>query len=101
MPFAIASWRNSATDQWDKGRPRRDGNSHANALIAMTTLGGKAGRAPASRPFVKTRNSLDIEALAPLADDLTRRVETGSDAVVAKPLARQKYDFGPHDLTIR
>jgi hypothetical protein len=101
MPLAIASWRRSATDQRDKGRPRRYGSSQANALIATTTLGGKTGGSPASRPFLKTRKSLDIKAPAPLTDDLARHIETGGDAVVAEPLAGQKYDLGSHNVSIR
>jgi hypothetical protein len=101
MPLATASWRNSATDQRDKGRPRRAGNSQANALIATATLGGKAGWAPASRFIVKTSEPADIEAPPPLTDDLAWHIEAGSDAVVAKPLARQEDDFSPHNVTMR
>jgi len=101
MPLAIASWRSSATDQRDKGRPRRHGGSQANALIATITLGGKAGRSPASRPCLKTRKPLDIKAPAPLTDDLAWHIETGGDPVVAKPLAGQKYDPGSHNVSIR
>ena len=49
MPLAIASWRNSEIVQRANGKPRRDGNSQASALIATVALGGKAGRAPAPR----------------------------------------------------
>src|SRR5205807_4174232 len=47
MPCAIASRRNSATDQRANGNPRRAGNSQASALISTITLGGKAGGSPA------------------------------------------------------
>jgi len=56
-------------------------------LIATATLGGKAGRSPAARLFVKTGKTLRIEAPTPLADDLARHVEAGCDTVVAVPLA--------------
>src|SRR5215471_12162152 len=100
MPLAIASWRNSATDQRDKGRPPRHGNSQASALIATATLGGKAGRSPATRLFVKTRKPQGIEASTPLADDLAWHIEASRDTVVALSLARQEYDLGSHDLPV-
>jgi hypothetical protein len=100
MPLATASWRSSATDQRDKGKPWRHGNSQANALIATATLGGQAGRSPAARPFVKARKPLGIEAPTPLADDLARHVEAGCDAIVAKPLARQQDDLRPYNLSV-
>jgi hypothetical protein len=44
-PCATASRRNSVSDQRAKGRPRRDGNSQASALISTLTAGEKwAGR---------------------------------------------------------
>jgi hypothetical protein len=101
MPLAIASWRSSATDQRDNGKPRRHGNSQANALIATATLGGKTGRSPATRLFVKARKPLDIEAPTPLADDLAWHAEAGCDAIVTMPLARQQNDLRPHNLPVR
>src|SRR5271166_5629267 len=81
MPLAIASWRNSATDQRASGRPRRDGSSQASALIATTTLGRKAGWTPAARPVVEARQPMGTEPLAPLAGDLARRAELRRDTV--------------------
>ena len=95
-PLAIASWRSSATDHRARGRPRREGNSQATALIATTTLGGKAGWPPAARPLVQAWKSLGIEAMPPLTDDLARHAQACGDAVVAEPLARQEHDLGPH-----
>src|SRR4249919_2796401 len=89
-PLATASCRNSATDHRARGMPRRDGSSQASALIATTTPGGKAGWSPAARLLVEARQTLVIEALTPLADDLARHAQTCSDALVAKPLARQE-----------
>src|SRR5712691_1287614 len=54
-PWAIASRRNSASDQRASGNPRRDGNSQASALISTITLGGKAGGSPAPRLLFKSR----------------------------------------------
>src|SRR5205814_4443614 len=50
--------------------PRRVGNSHARALTATTTLGGKAGRPPAPRQLLEAWQSMPPEAFSPLADDL-------------------------------
>jgi hypothetical protein len=51
--------------------------------------------------IVKTSEPADIEAPPPLTDDLAWHIEAGSDAVVAKPLARQEDDFSPHNVTMR
>jgi hypothetical protein len=42
-----------------------------------------------------------VEALAPLADDLTRRVQTGPDLIVAEAGGRQQDDRGANDVTVR
>jgi hypothetical protein len=101
MPLATASWRKSATDQRAKGRPRRAGSSQASALIATTTLGGKAGWTPATRPVVETAEPMGAEPLAPFAGNLAWHAELSCDAVVARSLARQEYDLRPHDVTMR
>jgi hypothetical protein len=69
--------------------------------MATATPGGKARWSPAARLLVEARQSLVIEALTPLTDDLARHAQTCGDAVVAKSLARQEHDLGPHDITIR
>jgi hypothetical protein len=88
-------------DQRASGRPQRDGNSHANALIATTILGGKAGRTPTSWKFAKASEALIVNTPAPLADNLTWRVEMLRDAGVPETLTRQQHDLRPHDITIR
>jgi hypothetical protein len=42
-----------------------------------------------------------VEALAPLADDLARRVQAGPDLVVAEPGGREEDDLGAKDVSIR
>jgi hypothetical protein len=101
MPLAIASCRSSATDQRAKGRPRRDGSSQASALIATTTLGGKAGRSPAAWSVVETGQPLDTEPLPPLAGDLAGQAELCRYPIVAETLARKQHDLRPHDSAIR
>jgi hypothetical protein len=70
-------------------------------LIATTTLGGKAGRAASARTFFEAGEALLKEAFAPLADDLTRRVHSGGDLVVAEPFRGVEHDPRPDDLSIR
>jgi hypothetical protein len=101
MPLAIASWRNSPIDQRASGRPRRDGNSQANALIATTILGGKAGWTPASRKFVEAGEALIVKTPPPLADNLAWCVEMLGDAGVPEALTRQQHDLRPYNVTIR
>jgi hypothetical protein len=101
MPLAIASARSSATDQRANGRPRRDGNSQASALIAATASGGKAGRSPAARLVVEAGKPVIVEAGTPLAGDLSRGAETGRNAVVAETLARQQDDPGSEHVLER
>jgi hypothetical protein len=100
MPLAIASCRSSATDQRAKGRSRRDGSSQANALIATTTLGGKAGWSPAAWSIVETRQPLKTEPLTPLAGDLAWQAKLSCYPIVAEPPAREQYDLRPHDIAI-
>jgi hypothetical protein len=101
MPLAIASRRNSETDQRANGRPRRDGNSQASALIATMSLGRKAGWTPGSWKFVEAGEALIVTTPAPFADNLTWCVEIFSDAGVPETLARQQHDLRPYDVTIR
>jgi hypothetical protein len=83
------------------GTAARLGNSHASRLTSTTTLGGKAGRAPASRLFLKAGQSLLEETVAPFANDLARRIESCGDAIVAEPLGRQQDDLRADDVSIR
>ena len=48
-PWAKTARRSAVRDQRDSGTPPRVGSSHASALTATTTLGGKAGWARAAR----------------------------------------------------
>src|SRR5215213_3357491 len=74
--------RLSSGIEWrDKGRPWSRGSSQAKALTATTTLGGKAGRPPAPRLFDQPSETLLEEPFAPLADDLPRSIEPGSDLI--------------------
>jgi len=41
------------------------------------------------------------EPLSPLADDLTREIQSPGDLVVLDPLGGKQHDLGPDDITIR
>jgi hypothetical protein len=69
-------------------------------LIATTTLGGKAGRTASTRPLFEAGEALLKEALAPLADDLSRDIQPGGDLVVAEPFRGVEYDSRPDDFPI-
>src|SRR5271166_1712254 len=87
-------------------RPVRQGQTSTRRQLTRQCLdrnddtGGKTGRSPASRQVIKTGKSLETEAPTPLADDLARHVEAGSDALVAKPPVRQEYNLGPHNVAV-
>jgi len=49
----------------DKGNPRLTGNSHASALISMTTSGGKNPGASGSGAFFQALEAFVKKALAP------------------------------------
>lgn len=70
IPREMASRFSSDMLKRDKGSPCSYGSSQARALMAITTLGGKAPRPPTPRSFVEPLETLFEKALAPLADDL-------------------------------
>ena len=70
-------------------------------LIATTTPGGKAGWAPATRPFFQPGKSFQEESLAPLADDLPRNVEPLGYLVVTESFGSIQRYLGPNDVAIR
>jgi hypothetical protein len=83
------------------GTSDRLGSSHASRLTSTTTLGGKAGWTPASRRFLEAGQTVLKEALSPLADDLTREVETRGDDIVSEAGRSQENDFRADDVSIR
>src|SRR6478736_10279889 len=99
-PWSMASRRNSLSDQCAKGKPRREGNSQANALISTMTLGGKARRSPAARVFFEPGQALKMKTATPFADDLTRRVEPCRDRVIGHSFTRQQHDLGANHIPV-
>jgi hypothetical protein len=65
------------------------------------TLGGKAGCPPASRRFLKAGHAVFKEAVAPFADDLARRIETGGDDIIAEPLGGEQDNLRADHISIR
>ena len=99
IPRLIASRRMSARLRRDRGRPVSWGISHASALTATTTSGGKSPRAARSGLVAETGQAPFEEPLAPLADDLARRVEALADRLVGQAawstiLARRTSIYG-------
>src|ERR1700674_2007674 len=71
-PRANTSSRKSDKDHRASGTPASIGSSHAIRLISTTTLGGKAGWAPASRLLIEAGEAFGGAAVAPIGDDLLR-----------------------------
>src|SRR6266498_3005553 len=99
-PRVTTSRCNSRNDQRASGTPAVRGLSHARRLTSTTTLGGKAGLAPASWLFVKASKAWVEEPLPPLADDLTLETEARRDEVVAQTSGSEEDDLRAHDLSI-
>ena len=83
------------------GTADRLGSSQASRLTSTTTLGGKAGCAPASKLLLKAGHAFFKEAVAPFADDLARQIEPRGNHVVAQALSGQQDDLGADDVSIR
>ena len=79
----------------------RLGRSQFRRLTSTTTLRGKAGCAPASGVFLEAGQAFFKEAVAPLANNLARRIEARGDVVVAQALGGQQHDLRPDNVSIR
>ena len=91
----------SAVEKRDRGRPISLGSSQARALTATTVSGGKDARSALSWELFQTVKALLKEALTPLAHDLSGRIETFGDLVVAQPLGGIQDDPGADHIAIR
>src|SRR3989475_7262623 len=100
-PRVTTSRCNSRNDQRASGTPAVRGLSHARRLTSTTTLGGKAGCAPASRLFVQASQALVEEPLPPFTDDLTLQTEARGDDVVAQAVGGQEDNLCPNNVPIR
>jgi hypothetical protein len=54
--------------------------------------------APATRLFLKAGHSVFKETVALFADDLSRRIESRGDEIVAEPVGCQQHGLRPDDL---
>jgi len=77
------------------------GRSQAIRLTSTTTVGGKAGWAPASRLLIEARKTFVKEPVAPLADNLPRGIQARRDDVIGQALGGQEDELGPDDVSIR
>ena len=59
------------------------------------------GRSAAPRLSLQAGKPREGESLAPLADNLARRVEPGSDEVVGQAFIGKEDDLGANHVTIR
>ena len=58
----------SASDQWEKGKPKSAGVVVAKTMTLCRSSGGKSPRSTAAREVCQAREALGGEALSPLAD---------------------------------
>jgi len=100
-PRATATRCTSGMVSLDRGSPRSAGASQAIRLTSTTTLGGKAGWAPATRLSLKAAQAVAVEALTPLRDDLAWQIDPLRDRVVPEPLSREEGNLGSNDFAIR
>jgi hypothetical protein len=77
------------------------GRSQAMRFTSTTTSGGKAGWTPAARLLVESREAVAEEAMSPLTDDLSWRVQANANLVVAQAGCCEEHDLGADDITIR
>jgi hypothetical protein len=77
------------------------GHSHAIRFTSTMTLGGKAGWSPAARLLLEAREALVKEAVAPLADNLPRRIQALRDDIVGEALGGQQDQLRADDVAIR
>ena len=102
IPRRMASRRMSARLRRESGRPVSWGISHARALTATTTSGGgKSSRAARPGLVGEARQATFEEPLAPLADDLPRRVQALADRLVGQSLGGVEDDPCPQDVYVR
>jgi hypothetical protein len=81
-------------------KPHAIHRNQASALTCTTTPGGKNGRAPGPGFCLQASESFLEEAFAPLADDLARDRQAGSDPIIALALSGQEDHFGSQDRII-
>jgi hypothetical protein len=100
-PRSMTARRISASEKRDKGLPWSLGSSQASALTSTTTLGGKTRRGAATSSLFESNQARLMEALPPLADDLTRSIESRSDEVIGEAGSSIQDDLGANHISIR
>jgi hypothetical protein len=64
------------------------------------TAGGKTRWSATARVIFEARQSVSVETLTPLADDLARRIQASANGIVGKSFAGQQHDLGPDHVSI-
>src|SRR6266542_6898637 len=100
-PRVSTSARMSGTNRRDSGRPRRLGSSQAIALTSMATSGGEGRGSSTAGAFLQAGQTLEVEAFAPLGDDLSAGVQPGGDLVVVQAVCGHEHDLGTDHVSIR
>jgi hypothetical protein len=84
-----------------QGESEFDRKLTSKRLNLNNEAGGKSGLYARSRLRLKARPSGEGESLAPLADDLSRCIQSSCDDIVGQPFIREKDDLGANHITIR
>ncbi len=69
--------------------------------MATTTQRGKAGWTPATGPLRQTSQAFLEESLAPLADNLPRRIDSCRDFIITQSVGGIQDNLGSDDVSIR
>jgi hypothetical protein len=98
IPRRTASLARSAQLKRENGRLDSLGSSQASALTSTTSAGGKSSRPARAREAFQARQTLAVEPLAPLADDLPRQVKAAGNLGVLQTRGGQQHDFGADNV---
>src|SRR2546427_12878381 len=85
----------------DSGSPSVQGNSQARAFTSTTVSGGKERGPSTAGKFLQAKEPCFKEALAPLADDLARGIESLGDLIVGEPSRGIENNLGSDNISIR
>jgi hypothetical protein len=69
--------------------------------LNLNDEGRKAGFTPAPRLRLKARQSSKGEPFAPFADNLTRRIQSGSDDIIGQAFVCEEDNFGSNHVAVR
>ena len=70
------------------------------ASFATMTAGGKMRWSATARVIFEATQSVSVETLPPLADDLAGRIQASANGIIGQSLAGQQHDLGPDHVAI-